>query len=336
MQRRLAIEDKFWDDLAKGYGMRPVRSDEECPNSRVSWRKTDLAAASEPDAARRFRDRWNNLWSGYYGHFEDTTWIRPMRYTDEPPLDELQPHNALQIFSVKISGLGPGFKWPLNVFGLVAIRDSVDRNRNIIFLRSRVESQTLTEKDPYLVLTGPSRVVVLSDPVTIEVNLKVKGPIGSEDRTLCFLAEDILCIVPSYSTATIFVRVINGSWPDGFHGQIAACTASFPRDGDEKCSIDGFPSVDHKEIVLCSFGAGEEPVIGDGTFELSRRVVSAQQNGMLKVSTKAWQDEHNVVEVVNIFVPKEAGRSFARLVIECCRMEVMVAWSLVSTFSELR
>ena len=69
-----------------------------------------------------------------------------MRYTDEPPIDRIYPGDTLQIFSAMIAGIGGGFQWPLCVFGLIAIRDHVDHNRNIIFQRSRSECQTLTKE----------------------------------------------------------------------------------------------------------------------------------------------------------------------------------------------
>ena len=69
-----------------------------------------------------------------------------MRYTDELPCNALSRCDALQVFSVKIAAIGKGLLWPLDVFGIVAIRDTVDRNRNIIFQCSRLNCQTLTEK----------------------------------------------------------------------------------------------------------------------------------------------------------------------------------------------
>lgn len=51
----------------------------------------------------------------------------------------------------RVAATRRGVQWPLHVFGMVAVRDSVDRNRNIIFYRTRDDCQTLTEKDQCLV-----------------------------------------------------------------------------------------------------------------------------------------------------------------------------------------
>lgn len=70
-----------------------------------------------------------------------------MRFTDEPALCYTAfPMGTLQIFSVKVAGIKRCLQWPLDVFGFVAVRDNIDRNRNIIFNRTRSSCQTLTEK----------------------------------------------------------------------------------------------------------------------------------------------------------------------------------------------
>ncbi|KAG0540127.1 hypothetical protein BDA96_03G382100 [Sorghum bicolor] len=272
------------------------------------------------------------------------------------------------IFSAMIAGIGGGFRWPLCVFGLVAIRDKVDHNRNIIFQRSRSECQTLTEEDPYLVLTGPARAVVFTGPVTFEVYLKVKGPTELEDRTLCCLAEEMrdsgapysymfhrtysckfstveftLGHITSSVEATISVRVISGSWPHGFQGEFAACLV---RTGDifhgskhEGPVIGGrtrSTSVDHKKITLLSFGDEKVPVLDDGVIELSRSVVSAKSDSNLEVSVRAWQDSNNAVQAMAAFASKEAGRSSCTVDIGSCKMVVIVAWSLISDWPESR
>uniref|UniRef100_K4A010 DUF6598 domain-containing protein n=1 Tax=Setaria italica TaxID=4555 RepID=K4A010_SETIT len=208
-----------------------------------------------------------------------------------------------------------GVQWPLHVFGMVAVRDSVDRNRNIIFYRTRDDCQTLTEK----------------------VELKVKGNVETEDKDLSLLAVPLTCSGGSGSSpfeytsklstmefmlgeiassveATVFVRVTDGSWPDGFRGQFAARTSSI---GQEK-------------VILLDFGDGNVTVNADGIMKLSRHVVSVDVSGKLKVSFKAWQDGCKVVEGEVVFTPAKAGRSYGTLRFGSCRMEVLVAWSLIS------
>ncbi len=209
-------------------------------------------------------------------------------------------------------------------------------------------------------LVGPTRAVVLSmpDPLIIDVELKVKGTTESEDKRLSLLAVPLLCADKYYShvlksgsytsklstvefrlgyiaasvEATISVRVIRGSWPDGFHGQFAACTtgARFRH----LARGDKLAGIQHEKIVLLD-SSGDQNVVtvsGDGMIELSRRVVSVEKVGKLKVFVRAWEevDHNNVVEQVKVFSPLDAGLSNGELDIGFCQLEVSVAWSLIS------
>ncbi|RLN01015.1 hypothetical protein C2845_PM06G03080 [Panicum miliaceum] len=112
--------------------------------------------------AGEYRRHWVATLSRSHGSFDDATRIPPMRFTDEPaPPRTAGLFETLQVFSVRVAGrteagagAGGALRWPLDVFGLVAVRDGVDYNRN--FRRARDECQTLTEEDPYLELTGPT------------------------------------------------------------------------------------------------------------------------------------------------------------------------------------
>jgi len=278
----------------------------------------------------------------------------PMRFTDEPaPGYTAFPMGTLQVFSVKVAGIKRGLQWPLDVFGFVAVRDSIDKNRNIIFSRTRNNCQTLTEKDRYLVLTGPTRAVVLPPYVTVEVKLTIKGPTESEDKELSFLAVRLFGrqgtrysyqfrryktskvrtlefavghIVESVE-ATIFVRVIDGSWPDSCCGQFAA----FSTGVREK----GFRTIDNQKIVLLDSRREKVLVTSDGEIELSRRVVSVEKRGTLKVYVKSWGWETSkskkiIADDEWVFAPQESKRSYGRLDTGFCKMEVTVAWSLIS------
>lgn len=77
--------------------------------------------------------------------------IQPMRYTDaEPPGGYAKPLDSLQIYSINVAEIRGGLHWPIHVYGMIAVRDVVDRNRNIIFDRSRDDCQTLTNKVLFL------------------------------------------------------------------------------------------------------------------------------------------------------------------------------------------
>jgi hypothetical protein len=127
--------------------------------------------------------------------------------------------------------------------------------------------------------------------------------------------------------ATIFVRVIDGSWPDSCCGQFAA----FSTGVREK----GFRTIDSQKIILLDSRGEKVLVTGDGEIELLRHVVSVEKRGTLKAYVKSWDWEtskgkKNVAEDEWVFAPQEAKRSYGRLDTGFCKMEVTVAWSLIS------
>ncbi|CAM0942905.1 unnamed protein product [Alopecurus aequalis] len=282
----------------------------------------------------RFQSFWDTCWSAFCA-YDETTTIPAMRYTHDRDAN-VTTKDTLQVLSVKVESIEEGLRWPLQVFGMVSARDVVDRKRNIIFHRERDNCQTITEQDPYLTLTGPSRpVVVCIDPSYIEVVLKVKGATESEDKELsrlaavyrqscwinglypCELSTLELRFSPVFGSveATVHVKVTGGSWPDGFKGVFSAATAR------KECAV----------VKLLEVGDDGLPVdAADGMIRLSRRVVSVELHGMLKVFVSACSaagDEEEVCEAS--FVPAEAGvSSGVELKIGSCRMEATVAWSL--------
>ncbi|OQU82590.1 hypothetical protein SORBI_3006G272000 [Sorghum bicolor] len=223
------------------------------------------------------------------------------------------------VFSLKIAKLRVPSQWPLQVFGMVAIRDCVDHNRNIIFDRARDNCQTVTREDPYLKLTGPTRSVVVLDPATFEVDLKVKGTTESEDQWLSFLAVtyrhfsrfDSHLLERDYASklselqfqlgsiiysveATIEVRITSGSWPHGLRAQFTAGTASIPG----------------AELILLDSGDHGVPVAEIGRrIELSRCVASVEVDGELRVRVKAFLGDKIVVNRVKAFKSRTTGVS---------------------------
>ncbi|EMS59816.1 hypothetical protein TRIUR3_08636 [Triticum urartu] len=257
----------------------------------------------------RYRDNWISTFSRLCGSYEEATSIKPMRYTDEPPppFAGVGYANAVVIFSVKVTQLDDSLDWPLDVYGMVAARDSIDRNRNLLFNRTRDNCQRLTSWDASLLLTGPSRAVVIVDPVNYEVELKVKGDTPSEDKLLSLLVIEDKYYLPgdrrqgvhchTYSSklstvevtvghlaktveATIAVQVVERSWPTG---QLA--------------------------ITVDLLHDGMVPVTNNGAIEFSRCVVSVEADGELTLGVDVWQGDGKAVKYQRIPLWKLANGS---------------------------
>ncbi|CAM0879412.1 unnamed protein product [Alopecurus aequalis] len=257
------------------------------------------------------------------------------------PWRKSRPRSSLQICSIKIASIKGGLRWPLEVFGMVTVRDVLDRRRNIVYARARSNCQTITEKDPYLTLTGPTRAIVTCmDAGSIEVVLKAKGATESEDRDLSslivLLKNSMYCSYDKDYTskrstlllnfrhimhaaqATISVRHVGGSsLPSGaFQGAFTASTAS----------------IEDAEVLLLAFKDGKLPIADDGTINLSRRVVSVKYSDKerLKVSIVAecTKDEQDATRDDVEFVPDCASTSYGELNVGAWKMQVTVAWSL--------
>ncbi|CAL5031592.1 unnamed protein product [Urochloa decumbens] len=301
-------------------------------------RQQDPEEITDPCAyqARLFEKRWNCDYLTGDSRFEDNTSIPCKRYTVDPTPDGGFKRNTLQVFSVRVTELTGGLQWPLNVFGLVALRDSLDHNRNVIFKRERDNCQTLTNENPYLVLTGPVRGVVFSCPVVFEVLLYVRGTTDSDDKELSLLAVNLVksthplnsvLIKNSYTSrlstldfeighivysveATISARIISGTRPDCFRARFSAVTY-----------LD-------EEFVLLDSQDEDVPISGN-KINLSRCVVSVESSEQLRISVKARQGCRVFWGEMD-FTPQEMGTSIQALDIGFCKMEVTVAWSLFS------
>ncbi|KAM0854783.1 hypothetical protein ACQ4PT_050175 [Festuca glaucescens] len=236
----------------------------------------------------KFESFWNRLFR-HYSAYDETTTIPAMCYTHHSDA-EVRAMDTLQVVSVKVASIEEDLRWPLQVFGMVSARDVLDRKRNIIFHRERDNCQTITEKDPYLTLTGPSRAVVVRiDPSYIEIVLKVKGATESEDKDTLELS---FSQVFNSVEATVHVKVTGGSWPDGFKGVFSAATAR----------------TESAKVKLLDVGDDGLPVdAANGTIRLSRRVVSVELDRMLRVSASAYSAAGDEEHCEASFVPEKAA-----------------------------
>lgn len=189
-------------------------------------------------------------------------------------------------------------------------------------------------------LTGPTRAVVVLDPATFEVDLKVKGSTESEDKCLSFLAVTYIDLTSFHSQlvrmdypsklstlqfelgsivdsveATISVRVREGLWPDGFRAQFTARTGSIGK----------------AQVVLLDSGDDTVHISQGGKFSLSRCVASVEISGKLEVIVEAGRGEEIVVGK-RFFKPKKDNVSHGIIGLGFCTLDITVAWSLVSAF----
>ncbi|XP_020178005.1 uncharacterized protein [Aegilops tauschii subsp. strangulata] len=250
-------------------------------------------------------------------------------------LQDTLPRRSMQIFSIKVTDLRYGLIWPLQIYGSVAFRNSIGHKANYLFRCTRDSFQTITQKDPFLRLTGPSQAIWLLGRVFIDVQLKVKCKKESEDEVLTYkfyefrqdfrfglliprpipckrcTLEFALAVLPSSVQATVGVRVVDGSWPDQCPGLVA-------------CSTD---SVKGGKVVLLDFPDGKLPTKSDGVVELVRHVVSVDEpKGKLVVSMKASRDGFSAQCTVD-FEMQASGRSTDVCDLIFCKMEVTVCWS---------
>ncbi|KAM3194182.1 hypothetical protein ACQJBY_070688 [Aegilops geniculata] len=313
---------------------------DEAADEAVDDKETGPAQCEEESFAAEFRSFWNRFYARCCGAtFDQTTSIPAMRHTNPASERSAKAMDTLQIMSVKVASIKGDLRWPLEVFGIVAARDVLEQKRNIIFHRPRTNCQTcqtITHDDCYLALVGPTRAIVVAyDPSYIEVSLKVKGTTESEDKDLSALVVVFKAgycpesVYPSRRStlefkfdhiqesveATVFIRIIGGSWPDGFRGVFSAASRSD----------------DNLQVKLLEFEDGGLPLDADGVITLSRRVVSLELERNLKVSVMAFPvnkgDSAETSEA--ILKSHKAGVSTAgiNLNVGSCSMEVRVAWS---------
>uniref|UniRef100_A0ACD5YMK8 Uncharacterized protein n=1 Tax=Avena sativa TaxID=4498 RepID=A0ACD5YMK8_AVESA len=334
-----AVEAEEAAKMAEAAAEEAARATEAADEARrLKDKETEWAQCEEELVASNFRPFWNRHFANMHGgiSFHETTSIPAKCYTYPTPDDEhyTRTMETMQIVSVKVTAIKEPLLWPLQVFGIVAVRDVLDHKRNIMFQRPRNNCQHISEDDPYLALTGPSRAVAVSmKPTYIEVSLKVKGgTANSDDKDLSELLVNyrsgcvLYGVYPSrLSTlelkhdiimhsveATICIKVTGGSWPDGFRGVTS--------------------SADDLKVKLLDFGHDGLPVDDGGMIKLTRSVVSVGLEEMLKVSAMACpMNKEQVCESSEAsFKPAKAGISLSRVELKSgsCSMEVSVAWSL--------
>jgi hypothetical protein len=198
-------------------------------------------------------------------------------------------------------------------------------------------------QDSSLVLTGPSRAVLLCDPVDFEVELRVKGAKPSEDKVLsaAVFAYNCITMVGRADSLQLYmekglrctlefryahlhmaleaeIKVWVGEGATEFCGKFIARTASI----DENVTL-----LDSRDEMV--------HVSGNGLINFSRSVVVVEGrdgHGKLIVGVQARRigdsESRSICKEVT-FIPARSGESYGTLDFGFCKMSVVVSWSLV-------
>uniref|UniRef100_N1QT62 DUF6598 domain-containing protein n=1 Tax=Aegilops tauschii TaxID=37682 RepID=N1QT62_AEGTA len=318
-----------------------IASKHGSPNPRKSATEEDQVSSY-----KEHRAGWKSTWGGPIGNtggFHDITTLSPMHFTRRVPVnipDYFYVTPALQIYSFKIFRLNENLNWPLHVYGVVAARDDVDSNRNLLFCRSRANYQVLTEKDPFLRLTGPSRAIQAKAPVDFEVELKIKY--GTESQDIAFFCStnhhhmhhhtawfpgsscdgelSLQTIGRAVQATVLGVCVLEGG-PPFEYGCRVACSLSSAE------LIEDLPS---NQVVLLDCHGEQIPVESDGYLTLSRNVVTAELQGTLKVVIQAYAESGAIAGQGDVDFPSQhCQMSRGVCFVGNSKVEIVVAWSLL-------
>ncbi|KAM0910778.1 hypothetical protein ACQ4PT_013914 [Festuca glaucescens] len=320
------------------------------------------------DELAEWRDNWAGTWSDYYGSVDKRSAktlpmirilyiVGPVQFTMGPVPSYARLESALQIFSVKVVELkGTTMMcWPIDVYGFIAVRDSVDLVTATISLS--VPGATVRPSlnrfgtfftvicleglDTTLVLNGPSRAVQLIDPVMFEVELRVKGTRPSEDKLLSGEFFDYNCIT-GYRVGSLLEEMVSGPRSTlqfkyahlrlALEAQIKVWFAEGSTDLSVKF-VARTASIDENATLLeCKDVA--TALSDDGSIGLSRNVLVVEgNNGVLIVGAQVKQqgDDEEAGSIYReiSFTAATYGESHGTLDVGFCKMNVVVAWSLL-------
>ncbi|TVU18254.1 hypothetical protein EJB05_34343, partial [Eragrostis curvula] len=276
---------------------------------------------------------------------DEESLLGPMRYTGYPLLldgtvciqgeERFLLNDSINVLSVKIASSEVGF--PINVYGTVIARDSLDKKCVYLFRRDRNHCQLINSEDDLLILTGPKRGLALTSVIYFEMDLKIKSGQGKNDRQLSngFLTLDAVArtswdkmkvetdsldtklgvlevtyaIVKRAVEATIAIEVVEGE----FYGKITACTTNI-----RNCMVLHDSNV--ADVITCD---------GKRVVQMLRPTVAVFVKEKLEVTGVAQTGVGEVESTIN-FTPRASGVDEDEITCGSVKMLVKVSWSIIA------
>ncbi|CAO1941068.1 unnamed protein product [Urochloa humidicola] len=275
---------------------------------------------------------------------EEST-IQPLRHTDAPA----RLVWSANILSIKVLRSSVGY--PVNLYGSVYVRDDLDRKRVYLFRRDPDNAQLVKSPEESLVLTGPSRGLVISDNLFFEIDLKMRcdqqvdfsqgsmqySHVANEswlfDHRSCLLADELATEVSTVELmyapvqraveASIRIKALGSPHREGvlsLYGKVTAFITETP-----------------EEIVLFDSEASGAVmnIRDDGSFELWRSVISVPIDGSLTLRVETWEGDSkvNLSKCSTIFLPQICDENVASCTFHPIRIKV--AWSPLYVYSKV-
>ncbi|TVU43494.1 hypothetical protein EJB05_09970 [Eragrostis curvula] len=129
-----------------------------------------------PECTRDLRHVGDQVWHRYYRMNKiSETDLPPMRYTQcKGTRCFHQPTPILQIFNMKLQSCQADLTGPIDVYGIVAVRDGEDYCRNYLFNRSRENPLDISNTDGHILLLSPKRGMSMKFNCLLEVDIRMK------------------------------------------------------------------------------------------------------------------------------------------------------------------
>ncbi|CAM0958561.1 unnamed protein product [Alopecurus aequalis] len=337
---RLAEED----EMTRREEEEKARKDEERRRRGAAHRAVmDSILEYEPKSGRKAYTRYSFTDFSIFDIDEESL-IPPMRFTKTGNVRGLNLEDSANILSVKILSSDRGF--PINVYGTIIARDSIDHKCMYIFNRHREDCQTVSSEDEGLILTGPGRGLVLLDFIYLEMNLKIKvddDPLGQQVSKGLFMIDGR--VQPNDEKVNVGSQTLK-SWFSivevNYATIINAVEGTFEIElleghfcGKIKVGIEG---VEEKIVIHDSKEDGVE-TRGDSTvIKLRRHVITVCLDRMLafefvnkgcrlcgSVGAPNATSEPKVE-----FAPHRHGQEEAEVCCGAGKLQVKVVWSLMS------
>ncbi|XBH76804.1 hypothetical protein VPH35_103387 [Triticum aestivum] len=269
---------------------------------------------------------------------EEESPLQPGRHTHAigAPLER-----SANVLSIKVTSSGVA-SFPLSLYGSVVVRDALDDEGICLFHRERDDPQLTTSQGEPLLLTGPTRGLVVFGFLFFDFNLRLKtGHMMEYNRHMNqhthisdSLSSPLGAVELRYMAvrgaieSTVEIRILKNSTKDGNQKKDLRVVD----DGlYRKISVHARTTKMPEEMVLFDSNAsGAAITVGnDGVLELSRRVVAVSVGDSLVITVETRDGDGGDLHTKSSFVFAPLVYGEGRAVVPCdgYTMQIKVVWS---------